>query len=111
MRVDQGSLFPEWEGHDLRDQGIQRVSDHNIGWLERTRVEAERFIHSQTKPFTGEDIRFHCQAIVGVPAHPNAWGALINALIKSAMLVHTGGYKHPKDRSSHARMIKLYVKP
>lgn len=94
-------------GAELRDEGIERVLDHNENWLQACLEEAERFIRSQ-RMFTGEDIRIHCQAVVGHPAHHNAWGGLISSLVKKRMIVPTGKHQHMRDPVSHARQTPVY---
>lgn len=104
----QGDLFPDLpEGQRRRDAGIAQVSDNNAEWLERCYAEADRFIAGR-REFTGEDIRFHCADTVGHPAHHNAWGALINQLVRAGKIVHTGRLRPMRARDSHARLTPIY---
>lgn len=108
MKKDkQGELFT---GRELRDLSITQVGDNNENWMGRCRSEARQWIQQQTVSFTGEDIRFHCFLRIGSPRHPNAWGALINWLAREKAMIFTGQMREPKDRTSHARLIKVYVK-
>lgn len=104
-----GELFDKFKGKQLRDKGIERVSEHNNDWLARCIGEAIIFVASR-EDFTGEDIRFRCEAYVGSPKHPNAWGALTKSLVSRKIIQPTGEYRTPRDKSSHARMIQVYRK-
>jgi hypothetical protein len=55
-------------------------------------------------------LRFHCQSVVGVPGHHNAWGGLINSLIREGSIRFTGKYRKMKDPTSHARKTPVYYK-
>lgn len=100
-------------GQDLKQAGIKRVSGHNKEWM-RKATEAFSSVHWNgnwfEKEFTGETIRFYLSPRIGEPTHPNAWGALISNLVKRGLIKHTGAYVTPKDKSSHARQIKQYVR-
>lgn len=109
--IDQGELFDLPEGRRRRDEGMGSVSGHNKRWLEDCYIEARKFIASTDKPFTGEDIRFHCINTVGHPHHHNAWGALTNGLVLRGMVKKTGEHRPMKAKLSHARSTPVYVKP
>jgi len=102
------------DGKALRDKGLAQVSEHNENWMTKA-IEAARewvgiFGHiAPNDDFTGEDIRMMLITIkLGEPSHPNAYGALINTLLKRKIIVHTGEYRKMKDRSSHARSTPVY---
>lgn len=113
--ADYGPLGPLFErivlkttGQQLRDEGIKVVSEHNENWMGYALDAAKIFIaRMDTDTFTGEDIRLALRYIPQ-PTHPNAWGALINTLVKRKIIVPTGEYQQPKDRTSHARAIQVY---
>lgn len=93
----------------MRDEGIKKVADNNEKWMERCVKSVQQFeTHQDT--FTGEDIRFHCGGRIGYPAHPNAWGALINTLVRRKIIKPTGEYRAMRDDSSHARKTPVYTK-
>jgi len=94
-------------GQQLRDAGISQVLNNNVDWIVLCVAEAERFA-IDALCFTGEDIRLHCRIKVGQPRHHNAWGALINILIKRKIIVPTGQFKHMRDPTSHARLTPVY---
>jgi hypothetical protein len=96
-----------FEGRELRDEGISQVLSHNENWLERC-VEIASQYAVRTPRFTGEDIRLYCTAIAGYPKHPNAWGGLVNALIKRGVIEETGEYTPMRDPNSHARRTAVY---
>jgi hypothetical protein len=100
--------FPFMDGQGLRDAGITRVMSHQEAWTTRCYRLAEQFIEKQTGTFTGEDVRYACMRNITRPHHPNAWGGLINMLVKRRVIRATGQYQQPKDRVSHARAIQVY---
>ncbi len=103
---DFGPLF---SGELLRDEALEQVSEHNDTWMELCLDTAEHFVNLHDK-FTGEDIRFQCSRIIGCPAHSNAWGALINTLVRRKIIKPTGEYRAMRDDSSHARKTPVYTK-
>lgn len=105
-----GELFDHLKGKQLRDKGIERVSEHNDDWMNRCIKAASIYVRGNHYDFTGEDIRFVCREVCGEPKHPNAWGALTKSLVRRKIIQPTGEYRTPRDRSSHARMIQVYRK-
>ncbi len=103
---DFGPLF---SGELLRDEGIAKVSEHNGKWMELCIKEAAIFAKCYDS-FTGEDLRFGLSNGVGLPHHPNAWGALINTLVRRKIIRPTGEYRAMRDDSSHARKTPVYTK-
>ncbi len=103
---DFGPLFT---GEVLRDEAIAKVSDNNGKWMELCVEVATRFA-SVYHDFTGEDIRMDCGKWVGLPHHSNAWGALINTLVRRKIIKPTGEYRKMKDDRSHARRTPVYQK-
>ncbi len=99
---DFGPLFT---GQVLRDEGIKTVTEHNESWMELCLKSIERVTWQS---FTGEDVRFHCSKMVGLPHHSNAWGALINSLVKRGIIEKTGEYRPMRDDNSHARSTPVY---
>ncbi len=105
---DFGPLFT---GELLRDEGIAKVSANNESWIELSVKEVQRFTLQSDAgygTFTGEDIRFWCSRTIGCPAHSNAWGALINTLLKRKIITPTGEYRAMRDDNSHARKTPVY---
>ncbi len=100
--------LPLFTGEVLRDEGIAKVSDHSGKWMELCILEVEIWRMDDT--FTGEDIRHHCSYTVGLPKHPNAFGALVNTLVRRKIIKHTGEYRAMRDSSSHARRTPVYTK-
>ncbi len=106
--ADFGPLF---SGELLRDEGIAKVSEHNESWMEH----AVKFVEDWSPlhdwyDFTGEDLRFMLNQKVGLPRHPNAYGALINTLVRRKIIKPTGEYRAMRDDSSHARKTPVYTK-
>ncbi len=108
---DFGPLF---SGELLRDEAIVKVSDNNEKWMELCLKEVERFTMQSDEGgegnFTGEDIRFWCSRTVGCPRHPNAYGALINTLVRRKIIKPTGEWRKMRDDRSHARKTPVYTK-
>ncbi len=104
---DFGPLF---SGELLRDEGIAKVSDNNEKWLRRCVWSIEQSIWLGDGTFTGEDVRFYLNREVGCPAHSNAWGALINTLVRRKIIKPTGEYRAMRDQNSHARKTPVYTK-
>ena len=109
---DYGTLGPLFEqGRVLRDEGIRVVSEHNENWTEQALKYAAVWVEDRKHwqwDFTGEEIRFDVTMGIGHPNHPNAWGALINTLIKRKIIVPTGEHRQMKDKTSHARQTPVY---
>ncbi len=103
---DFGPLF---SGELLRDEGIAKVIGNNNRWFELC-VEAAKTYIEYPATFTGEDIRLYCQRYVGHPTHPNAFGALINTLVRRKIIRPTGEYRAMRDSSSHSRRTPVYTK-
>ncbi len=102
---DFGPLFT---GELLRDEGIAKVSVNNESWMELCLTEVSKAHYNGE--FTGEDLRFRLLGSIGHPAHSNAWGALINTLIKRGIIKPTGEYRPMRDDNSHARKTPVYTK-
>ncbi len=100
--------LPLFAGARLRDKGIKTVTEHNESWMDLCVLAAEKFVAGQDT-ITGEDIRFQCERTVGYPNHHNAWGALINTLLKREIIVATGEYRPMRDDASHARSTPVYT--
>jgi hypothetical protein len=59
----------------------------------------------------GEDLRAALTAAgLREPHHPNAWGGLINTMLKLGVLADTGETGQMKKVSSHARRSAIYRK-
>lgn len=71
-----------------RDAGIAVVKALPVGWKG-----------------TGEDIRL---AVKALPSHPNAWGSLVNALLKIELIYPTGDYTAMKEKASNGRKTPIY---
>ncbi len=82
--------------------------------MEKALWFAEFFVHvaggTKRTSFTGEDIRFYVSQEIGCPTHPNAYGALINTLVRRKIIKPTGEYRAMRDDSSHARKTPVYTK-
>lgn len=60
--------------------------------------------------FTGEDIRRVVIGSLGKPHHHNAFGALVNRLVRLGWIRRTGEYRSMREVRSHARQTPVYVK-
>ena len=104
---DFGPLF---SGEVLRDEGIKKVADNNDKWMTACLRWVENHGLDFGGDFTGEDLRMGLSRCVGCPAHSNAWGALINTLVRRKIIKPTGEYRAMRDDSSHARKTPVYTK-
>ena len=102
--ISQGDLFA---GRELRDQGIESVTENSKRWQD----EALQIIAgAQFFQATGEELRAPIVAAIGEPHHPNAWGALINTALKRGLIAKTGRYTQMRRASAHARVNAIYRK-
>lgn len=96
-------------GDDLKDQGIRLVSDNNDMWFINSVHAYNKWSRDKVGVcVTGESIRRMLSFQGFVPKHPNAWGALINHLVRQERLKPTGDWMKPEDPKSHSRPTKLY---
>ncbi len=105
--ADFGPLFT---GELLRDEGIANVTEHNEKWMDLCVMKMEQSKWLGDGTFIGEDVRHYCEYSVGCANHPNAYGALINTLLKRKIIKPTGQYRKMKDDRSHARRTPVYSK-
>ncbi len=104
---DFGPLFT---GEVLRDEGIAKVTEHNGKWMDLCVMKMEQSKWLGDGTFTGEDVRHFCEHTVGCANHPNAYGALINTLIKRKIIKPTWEWRKMRDESSHCRRTPVYTK-
>jgi hypothetical protein len=90
-------------GKARRDEGIHKVTQNNLSWMENGIHCVEYFI-APGREVTAEDLR----ACVSDPRHGNAWGALTRAAVRQGLLEPTGRYTKARLPSNHAREIKIY---
>ncbi len=108
---NSGYDLPLFTGEVLRDEGIAKVSEHNGKWMQRCLRESEPFaVRRGSEGFTGEQLRIYLESVAGYPNHSNAWGALINTLVRRKIIRPTGEYRAMRDDSSHARKTPVYTK-
>jgi hypothetical protein len=103
------AIFDAAQSRENRDAGIEQVSNSNAVWLSA----AKQMLHKLAKDrdgqeVTGEDVRAILTEIGMTPEHPNAWGALINWMVKRNVLIPTHRYTSMKDPRSHARKTQIY---
>jgi len=108
---DQMSLFNEQaEGKKLRDEGMERVTQHNLSWLSSgiaiMRQQRNKMAGIEA---TGEMVKHHLMKCgLPKPAHPNAWGAMIRQAVHLHLLVDTGKSTHAIDAKSHACRVPVW---
>lgn len=107
-----GELFdkfdsPDPTGREIRDAKLKQVLD-NAGddWKDQVACFVKENMSGE---ITGEDIRLRCAEAGIFPPHHNAWGAMINILVRGGVLIKTGKYRQMKDPRSHARETKTYL--
>jgi hypothetical protein len=93
-----------------KKDGMEKVIASNLSWVEAVRSRLSTILKGREGEFlTGEDIRATLTELGIEPNHPNAWGALVNSLIKKKVLIPTSQYKPMKDPRSHARSTRVYI--
>ncbi len=108
FKTQEAQFGPLFTGEVLRDEGIAKVTEHNESWMELCIERCSRLRDDFRG--TGEDIRHYCESYVGCAKHPNAYGALINTLLKRKIIKPTGEWRKMKDSCSHARKTPVYTK-
>lgn len=81
--------------------GMDRAISHNLSWKDVV-MNAIIGLPFGTKG-TFEDFRNKVVGTAGEPGHPNAWGAVANALIRQGILQDTGEVAHMTGKRSHGR--------
>lgn len=89
-----------------RNTALQTVADNSGDFME----QGLSFLTFYTpgRELTGEDIRFKLTNYGITPHDPHAWGALISTAIKRKLLIPTQQFVSMRDKSSHARMTRVY---
>jgi hypothetical protein len=90
-------------GRDLRDAGMVRVElAENAAYRARFLAAAEE-LASSGRHFTAETVT----GIVGLPAHPNVVGALLNGLARRGEIVAVG-YRQAQRTERHASRMLVW---
>lgn len=89
-------------GLQLRDAGIERVSAHNVDWLDTMRDYA-RTCCATFGAVTTDDLQSFAGRIGCLPDHPNAWGAIFKERGWRCV-----GRMRSERPSAHAREIKVW---
>lgn len=93
-------------GEEIRDEQLSLVlSNQPQEWKDKVYNFASKLRGWEG---TGEDFRVIATEVVGEPTSANAWGALINRLIREGIFKKTGELRKMKQRTSHARMTPVY---
>lgn len=90
-------------GLHRKARGMATVTNGNKAWRDAAIATIKALPVGWTG--TGEDIR---HAIKELPSHPNAWGALVNTLLKDELIYPTGDYRAMKDKTSNGRRTPVY---
>ena len=92
-----------------RNEVLEAVSDSNTGWL-KLALDAMRGVPDGTE-LTGEKLRLTLlENGLAAPPHVNAWGALTGTLARRGMLVPTGKWEPMREKRSHGRLTRTYLK-
>jgi hypothetical protein len=93
-----------------KKDGMEKVAASNLPWMEAVRNRLRIVLKGREgELLTGEDIRATLTELGLEPNHPNAWGSLINTLIKKKVLIPTSQYRPMRDPRSHARSTRIYI--
>ena len=99
------------EGASRRDAGIASVMQSAGEDWKAAAIAVALRVRDRGEDFTGEDIRLACVKEGISPSHPNAWGGLVQGMVRSGMIVETGEWKAARSPRSHARRIPVYSRP
>lgn len=102
------TLFDLPAGELARDTALVRAEAGAGDWFADAVAAFPLLPLSDT--FTGEDVRRVVLDRLGKPRHHNAFGALINTLVRSGSIRRTGEYRPMRDVRSHARRTPVYAK-
>lgn len=91
-------------------EGMERVKINAADWMPIAFARAINWCRANLgAEITGEDLRFTLtEAGLQDPHHPNAWGQLTKQVLEAGWLWHTGYWRKPRSRASHARPTKIY---
>ncbi len=92
---------PPLTGLELKEQGIASVSRHR--WVDKARMEAERFCRTTMNGVVTSDI-VHFIMDVEYPPHPNCFGALFH----DKRFVATGERVRSTRPEAHGRWIEVW---
>ncbi len=106
--MSQGNLFDPPPPEDRRDEALDRVGKNAGRFVDAVRQVVPQLVGLEV---TGEDIRVECGKLGIRPHHHNAWGAVINSLVREEALIFTGREVHMKTSKSHARRTRVYYVP
>lgn len=105
------------EATNRRNEALQDVVE-NAGptWAQQCRSLADRYV-TQLEPgseFMGEEMRHWCLAQgLDQPHHPNAWGGVLGAAIRTGMkdgVIETAGFRQSASATSHRHRFSVYRK-
>jgi len=111
--MTQSDLF---EGRRRRDAGKALVATSEPeAWRQAVHNLGETYLRRMPsgRDFSAEDVRAYCEEAVPQPHHPNAWSATIGALLKQWKAkgeIQSAGATEAKRPSSHARLLRRYVR-
>lgn len=101
--------YPASPGATLRNEGIARVTENSGSWMDEARAAALSFLPGVSgKLITADVIRDAVLRRAGPPHHFNAWGALVNGLVKRGHLLPTGRVAASPRASNHAHRNPIY---
>lgn len=90
-----------------RDRALEQVAENAGEDFQAQVFQVMERIRNGTK-VTGEDIRLRCERLGIEPHHPNAWGAVVKALLRADRMHATKEYRAMKAPGSHARRTRVY---
>lgn len=101
MITTERRFMPPMAARDDGERAMSQVLSHNLSWKDMV-MDAIFALPFATKG-TFEDFRNKVVGTAGEPGHPNAWGAVANALIRQGYLQDTGEVAHMTSKRSHGR--------
>jgi hypothetical protein len=88
-----------------RNRALRQVSEHAGSEFTDAVTSVVATLRGE---WTGEQIRIHCEAVGVIPHHHNAWGAVVNALLRNKVLIDTGRVTRMRGPKSNARKTTIY---
>lgn len=93
-------------GEQLKQEGLALVRENHARWMEVARWKVVlACIGNAITEFGADDVR---QWVEEEPAHPNAWGGLLNAMARAGLIQATGRFRKSRLAAAHSRRVAVW---
>ena len=100
--------FDDYENATVAKEAMLAAAlDRNAEWNVLAIGKFHELKHNLPEDFIGEDIR-DLLVKAGIPHRPQAWGPLINVLLRGKQIEKTGTYRKMQAAGSNARESRCY---